>query len=412
MKNFFLILFFQFIFASYAVCEIASRESVRAQTLQNNPSVAAARLKFENAHLAYNRAIGAYFPVVSLSGSSKQGETKGVYSRDHSFGLNASLSVFSGLDTYNDVKIKSVELESARISYNRVISDAVYETLVQYINLMWAYETAELSEKIYERRKENRDMIKLKYNSGNVDIGSLERVEADVEMAGYDLRKAKRYIETASAALLKAMGRNDTAILKISEKLALSEKEVEKPDFNELISELPEFLIVKNSADSAKFQVSKTKSLWFPDISISGGASRSGDEWFPDKRGWNAGISVTYLLCNGGQRNADLQTSKNLSQIAEENLKDTANSLKAKAVANYNSLTDYYENVSVREHYLKASSLQAEISAKKYINGLTTYQDWYLIENDFINSQKSLLDAKKNAALEKAKWDNFLGKGL
>jgi len=351
-------------------------------------------------------------PVLSLNSSYKQGETNSSYSRDYSFGLNASLSVFSGLDTYNDVKIKYVELESAQVSYDRVVSDAVYETMVQYINLMWAYETAELSEKIYERRKENRDMIKLKYNSGNVDIGSLERVEADVEMAGYDLRKAKRYIETASAALLKAMGRSDAVILEIPEKLALSEKEIKKPDFNGLIAELPEFLIVKYSAESAKLQVLKTRSLWFPDISVSGGVSRSGGEWFPDNRGWNAGISISYMLFNGGQRYADIKLSKNLSQIADENLKDTANALKAKAVAGYNSLTDYYESAVVSEHYLKASSLQAEISAKKYVNGLATYQEWYSIENDFINSQKSLLDAKRNVALEKAKWDNFLGKGL
>jgi outer membrane protein len=400
-----------FFTASSALCEMVSRESVCAQTLKNNPSVIAAKLKVDNARLAYHRSLGEYLPVVSLSGSLRQSETNGNYSRDNSFGLNASLSVFSGFETYNGVKIKSVELQSAQVSYDRAVSDAVYETLVQYVNLLWAYETAELSEKIYERRKENRDMIKLKYNSGNVDIGSLERVEADVEMAGYDLRKAKRYIETACAALLKAVGRSDGAVLEPSEKIEIGEKEIENPDFNALVKELPEFLIADFSAEGAKFQVSKTKSAWLPDISVSGGVSRSGQDWFPDVSGWNAGISISYALFNGGQTIADVKSAKNSAQIAQENLRDTLNSLKAKAVANYNSLADYYENVAVRERYLNASSLQAEISARKYVNGLTTYQDWYSIENDFISSQKSLLDAKKNAALEKAKWDNFLGKG-
>jgi outer membrane protein TolC len=412
MNKIFLILFFQIFFVSFSFCEVVGRESVLTRTLRNNPSVKAAKLKLDNARLAYNRAVGAYLPSVSLSGSARQSETGGSYLRDYSFGLNATLSVFSGFETYNDVKIKSVELQSARVSYDRTVSVAVYETLVQYVNLMWAYETAELSEKIYERRKENRDMINLKYNSGNVDIGSLERVEADVEMAGYDLRKAKRYIETASAALLKAIGMSDGALLEVSEKLAFIGMEIKKPDFSALVSELPEFLTVKYSAESAKLQSAKTKSLWFPDIGVSGGVSRSGEEWFPDRRGWNVGISVSYSLFNGGQRIADVKSAANSAQIAEENLKDALNSLKAAAVAGYNSLADYNENVAVRERYLKASSLQAEISARKYVNGLTTYQDWYSIENDFINSQKSLLDAKKNAALEKARWDNFLGKGF
>jgi len=166
------------------------------------------------------------------------------------------------------------------------------------------------------------------------------------------------------------------------------------------------------SAQSAKYQAAKSKSAWLPDLSLSGGYSRSGDEWFPERSGWNLGLSLSYTLFNGGARIADVKTAANAAQIAQENLKNTANSLKAKAVSNYNSLADYYENVAVREHYLKASAQQAEISARKYVNGLSTYQDWYSIENDYISAQKTLLDAKKSAVLEKARWDNFIGKGF
>ena len=46
------------------------------------------------------------------------------------------------------------------------------------------------------------------------------------------------------------------------------------------------------------------------------------------------------------------------------------------------------------------------------MNGLSTYQDWYSIENDYISSRKTMLDAKKTAALERAKWYNFIGEGF
>lgn len=39
-------------------------------------------------------------------------------------------------------------------------------------------------------------------------------------------------------------------------------------------------------------------------------------------------------------------------------------------------------------------------------------QDWYSIENDYINAQKTFLDAKKEAVLEKALWRNFIGEGF
>ncbi|MDR0617548.1 MAG: hypothetical protein LBG23_02100 [Endomicrobium sp.] len=51
-------------------------------------------------------------------------------------------------------------------------------------------------------------------------------------------------------------------------------------------------------------------------------------------------------------------------------------------------------------------------SLKKYIKGLCTYYDWYSIENDYISAQQNLLDAKKTASIEEAKWLNFIGKGF
>ncbi|MDR0485407.1 MAG: hypothetical protein LBH29_01620, partial [Elusimicrobiota bacterium] len=57
----------------------------------------------------------------------------------------------------------------------------------------------------------------------------------------------------------------------------------------------------------------------------------------------------------------------------------------------------------------EASQIQAEISERKYVNGLISYQDWYSIENDYINSQIQFLDAKRNSALEEVKWKKFKG---
>jgi outer membrane protein TolC len=99
-------------------------------------------------------------------------------------------------------------------------------------------------------------------------------------------------------------------------------------------------------------------------------------------------------------------------KIAEENMKNAANSLKASAVSYYNDMADAIEIVSVRELYLSAAALQAEISSRKYVNGLATYQEWYQIESDYINSQVSFLDSKRSAAAVKAKWHNFIGEGF
>jgi outer membrane protein TolC len=411
MKKYILISIVLLLGFSEAKAEKINWETIVKQTNAANPSIQTAKLKLENAKQSYNRALSGYMPSVSLRGNASQGENDGNFSRSYSYGLNASLSIFSGFETYNDVKQKSAELKAARAGYDRAVSDAAYGAATQYVNLMWAYETVELSKRILERRTENKDMIRLKYNSGNVDAGSLRRVEADVELAAYDLRKAQRYIESASAALLQAVGRKDDALLETDERLTLSERSVLKPDYNLLTAAIPEFLSAQYNIESYEAQSAKAKSVWWPALSLSGSLGRSGGEWAPDRNSWDAGVSLSYPLFTGA-RAADTKTALNQLKIAEENLKSVSNSLKSNAVSYYNNLADSIESIAAREYYLSASLQQAEISQRKYVNGLSTYQDWYSIENDYISAQKTLLDAKKAAALEKAKWHNFLGEGF
>jgi outer membrane protein TolC len=411
MKNLFLTLFILISWLTPAHAEKIDWKTIVNRTGAANPSIQTAKLKLENAKQAYNRSLSGYMPDVSLRGNASQGENDNRFSRNYSYGLSASLSIFSGFGTYSDVKQKSAELKAAQAAYDRTVSDAAYNAAAQYINLMWAYETVELSNRILERRKENKDMIQLKYNSGNVDAGSLKRVEADVELSAYDLRKAQRYIETASSALLQAIGRKDDVILETDQKITLNERSVSKPDFNKLIETIPEFLSAKYGIDSYEAQAAKAKSVWWPEVSLSGNLGRSGEEWAPDRNSWDAGISVSYPLFTG-TRIADTKTASNQLKIAEENLNDTGNTLKANAINFYNGLADAIESIATREYYLDAARQQAEISQRKYVNGLSTYQDWYSIENDYISSQKTLLDTKKAAALQKAAWHNFTGEGF
>jgi outer membrane protein TolC len=411
MKRF-LCLFLALLFSSSLFAEKINWQQISQQTLQNNPSIQTAKLKLDNAKQSYHRAIGGYLPDISLRGSASQGATEGNFARSYSYGLNASLSVFAGFETYNELRTRSAELKAAQADYDRTVSDAAYEAAAQYLNLMWAYETVELTKQIKDRRNENKDMIQLKYNSGNVDIGSLKRVEADVETVNYDLRKAQRSIETVSAALVKAIGKEDNAVLETQETLDIFDTDLSKPDFEDILNKIPEFLKASYTVESVQAQSAKTKSQWLPSINLSGSLSNSDNQWTPDKKGWDAGISISYPLFTGGKRYADTQIAINQLKIAQENLKGTRSLLRYQAVYYYNAFTDAYENIAVRKNYLEASKLQAEISQRKYVNGLTTYQDWYSIENDYINSQKVLLDAKKAAALEKAKWHNFTGEGF
>jgi outer membrane protein TolC len=410
-----LILIITFIFYPYLFAETIDISTVEEQTIKNNSLLKAAQLDLNIAKQEYESTFSLFLPKVIFSGrvsDTKNGLQSSNTIRDYYLELEGSLSLFEGFSSYNELKEKSAKLKIAQAFYNRAVADVRYNVYVCYINLMWAYETVSLLEKIKEQRKENRDLIQLKYNSGNVDIGSLKRGDADVALAEYNLEKAKRNIQTANKALLNAIGRTDEALLEPTEQLLHKGETFCEPNYNNLIMTIPEFLQAKYNLEMYKSISSKIKGHWLPSVNLSGNVGKNDLHWVPEAQNWTAGLTVSYPLFTGGKRYIDVKITSNQVKAASYKLTDTINYLKSKAIENYNGLVDACQIIATRTFYVEASKLQSEISTKKYVNGLCTYYDWYSIENDYIIAQQNLLDAKKTASLVEAKWLNFIGKGF
>jgi outer membrane protein TolC len=411
MKKIVMILLSIMFLGSYGYAEKINRALVDEQTLKNSPSIAVAKLNLDNAKRAYYGSLGSFFPSLTLSGLLSDSDSK-FEKQKSSYGLGASLPLFSGFKTYNDVKEKAAHVKVKQANYDRAVSNAMHAARTEYVNLMWAYETVELSVQIRERRIKNKDLIKFKYNSGAADIGSLKIEEANVAIADHNLHSAQRYIETISATLLKAIGRNDDAvILETDEKIISLEQAPPKPDLNSLIATIPEFLIAKYEQDASKAYSAMVKGCWLPSVDIDGNIMRS-NKCSTDTESWTAAIKVSFPFFDGGKNYNNVKTASNNLKIASETLRDTINELKAEAVKRYNDLIDAQEAVETEAYHLSALKLQAEISSKKYLNGFLNYHDWHMIEDNYIKFQIELLAHRKKAAQSRVSWDSFLGKGF
>jgi outer membrane protein TolC len=65
----------------------------------------------------------------------------------------------------------------------------------------------------------------------------------------------------------------------------------------------------------------------------------------------------------------------------------------------------------VDEDFLKAANARAEIARSKYSNGLMSFEDWDIIENDLINRQKAVLQSRRDRVTAEAAWEQVLGNG-
>jgi len=414
---------------NFLFAEMLTWEDVLQEAKEKNPGIISARQSLKSAGLSYKSAFTNFLPQISASGGWKKSSSitsfesfaeGGRENEEFNYGISGRLSVFSGFKNSSKLKQGRVELEQEEARFNRTISDTVYDLKAAFAQVLRGQEAVSLSEEILKRRRENTEIVGLRYEAGREDKGAYLRSEADLYQAEYETSSARRNLRTQQTKLLKEIGRDEfephSSNEERGEVITVSGTfEVAPPEkivsFQELLVKNPDYLVAKYGVDSAKYNLRYTRGDFYPQVSFSASTSQSGAEWPLERSSWNVGLSLSYPFFSGGREIYDLKIAQIDKAKSEENLREIRQEILSKLEQAYNGLIDAIENVKVKEKYLIASEERAKISRVKYINGLISYQDWDAIENEFINSKKSLLDAEFNAFVAWAEWKRVLGEG-
>ncbi len=415
MKRFlFFSIILYFLVSNLAGQQILRWEEVIKEAKQKNPQLKQAEINLKQTELKIKQAEAEFYPQVSFSFLAGKNYSKNYESDiNYSYNLSLGFTLFSGFSRINNLKLQLIELQIMQENYRRIWVDLISNLRENFINLYYIQQETILARKIYERRKQNYELVKLKYESGKEDLGALLRVEADMLQSEYELRKAKREKELAVRELLRNIGRDDFLELNVEEDFTVSGDvdEILKKPIEELIKETPEYKIKQYQLTKNKLQTKIAKSNFYPNVSISASYSLSDKKIIPDPDRWNLslGLRLSYNIFNGFKDLNDLKIANINIKTAEFDLYDTKLSLINNFYSLRNSYIDDKELLTIKEKYLQALQKQAEITTVKYVNGLSTYYDWYQTEDSFINAQKNLLSLKKELILSELRLKKFLG---
>ena len=389
-------------------------QDVLVTAKNNNPLLVKAEKSVKLARLQYQSSFTNFLPQLSANAGVSQTDSDGSgWSKDYSYGLSGKLSVFSGFSDTSNTSSKSIRLKIAEAEYKKTFAEVVFSVKKSFTELLWSQESVKLAREILKRRTENYELVKFKYDAGREDRGSLLRVEADKYQAEYELSKAKRSVVSASRELMKDIGNDSDNVPEIPTAAGSFTigQSTSVPVFGEVLFNIPDYVIAKNNLEKSEYDLTSSKSQLYPEISLSGSASKTGDRWplSSDRRSVTLGLS--YPFFPGGRNYYDIKISQTNKAISEEAFRSTRQQLASTLSSVWNDFINAVESVKVSEMYFSAAEEQSKITSIKYINGLYSYQDWYTVENDFTNSQRSLLNAKKNAVISEANWKNVLGLG-
>jgi outer membrane protein TolC len=344
----------------------------------------------------------------SAAFTTSQSETGG-NSRSSSLGLSGSQLLFDGLKTINSTHAAAENIKSAQENFRFTSTQVRLRLRSAFVDLLKAQTLAALTQDIYKLRRDNLQLIDLRYESGVEHKGALLTAQANLASAEFDIHQAKRNLTVAQQELTKEMGRREFSPVAVTGDFTVGDDTSIEPDFNALADRHPAVLKALAQTNAAGYDVKSSRGNFFPTVSAEGSLGRSGTGWPPREEGSDAGLRFSVPFFQGGLNAAQLAKSKSIYrglQASERSIRDDT-LLKLKEA--WSNFQDAVEKIGVQEKVLTATEERSKIAEAQYSVGLIAFDNWTIIEDDLVRQKKSLLDAQ--AALLKAQADWFQAKG-
>ncbi len=414
------IYFFTCFFLSFAVSLAAevtmTWQDCVEEMIRNNPQLKASGDTVEKARLDVMSKYSLFMPQISASGDIGKSKSEGSEgyseSTSSSIGISARQTLFAGFGNDAALERSRALLTVSRMSFERMKADLSYMLRNAFSQMLYAQEFVRLSDAIVARRKDNLNLVELRFEAGREHKGSFLRSRAFFREAEYDAAQARRSLAVARRQLATAMGRQENdPRLSIKGEWMVVDPDPDPP-FLELVARTPDHQAAEARYQAARESVRGARSEFYPSLSASASIGRHGDDWDPDRDRWSVGLSLSLPLFTGGRTLYGMRGALADQRVAEFDLADSDNQLATILEQRFSTWQDAVERLGVQRDFLEAAEVRAEIARSQYSNGLLSFQDWDAIENDLISQERAMLASRRDAVLAAANWHRAIGAGV
>ncbi len=330
----------------------------------------------------------------------------------YSYGANATQLLFDGFKTANDINTDSENIKAAQHNYRFTSGEVRLRLRNAFINLLKNQELLNITQDIYSIRRDNLELITLRYMSGMEHRGALLTAEANTSQAKLEIAQAQRALEVAQRQLVKEMGRLTFSPVQVKGEFKVKDQALQKPDFEKLAKNNPSLEKLTAQKNAASFGIKSAQADFFPKLSASASADKSSSRWPPKNSQLDAGLSVSLPLFEGGLRAAQVAQAKAVFNQARENERSAKDGIITTLEQAWATLRDGVEATDVQKQFLEATEERAKIAKAQYSLGLIQFDNWTIIEDDLVSAKKAFLNAQANALLDEAQWVQAKGETL
>lgn len=411
-----IILVFVFLFASFDTLraeEILAWQECIKEAAKNHPDLIAAGEEIKQSEAGRKITASALFPQVdsSLSGTTARSDTGKTSSTadTYSYGLTGSQLLFDGNKTVNDLHAASENITAAKQGFRFTSATVRFRLRTAFVNLLKAQEMLRISEEIYNIRRGSLELITLRYESGLEHKGALLTAEANLSEAKYAISQTQREVSVAQGELGKELGRMQAEPIHVQGDFAVQDAARDKPDFEIIAKGNASLQQLIAQQKAAEFSLKSTYANFSPVLSGQAGAKKSSSYWPPQSDQWNLGLSLSMPIFEGGLKFAQVSQARALLNQLRANERSSKDNVILALEQTWAALQNAIDNLEVQKKSLFAGEERFKIADAQYSTGFISFDNWTIIQDNFVRMKKAFLDAQSNVLFAEADW--ILAKG-
>ncbi len=385
--------------------EVLTWQDCVEEALEYHPDLRSAREDISQAVSDKGIALSPALPDVSTGLVAKEAKTTTADKTDsYTYTITGEQLLFDGFKTAADVKSASKTINAQEYSYMVVSSNIRFNLCSAFASLLRAQELIGLTEQIAARRKQNLELVELRYSAGREHKGALYQAQANLSEAEFEAAQAERNLSLAQRELLKELGRSHAVPVEAQGTFDVVEKSSQKPNLDSLVEATPFLRELVEKKEALRLGFISARADFFPKVYFNGAFGETESSWPPKNDQWSAGVSVSFPLFEGGSRLAKAAKVKSQWRQAQDEERSGRDSVIVTLERAWKDLQDTIDNVSVQYEFLIAAEERAKIGRAQYASGLINFDDWIILEDNLVLAQKSYLNAQADSLIAEANW--------
>ena len=387
----------------------------------HNIQVRAATLNQESSEVALSGAKMRFLPSVNASASQGWGWDSGTgTSSNTQYGINGSLTLFSGLSNLRNLQQNRVSAEQSELKVRQTENSIGIQIVSAYLTILMNEEKLAYQQEVLETSHQQQLEGEVKYQVGRILESDYLLLAANYTSAQSEIDNTTLTIEDNYSDLYTLLDMDDSQpIAVVSSTDSLRAASCIIPPYDTVAAQarrtMPDWQISEMNVDIARYNVKQAESAYLPTVSLNAGygggwmpAITAGNSSFSNNSSLSLGVNIPLL--NQGSSRTQLKQSKIALQQAELQHHQTLVDLDNDIETLYLNLQLALNRFRSTEALMEAYKASYDVYVIKYGEGAVTTVEMLQQQERYLSALNDYLQSKYNYILVEKQLDIYTGK--